>query len=149
MNTESTRSRVLVSDIPKILEDPARGVISLVGDQGGLSLITGPAQGTGFMAGLMSIETEHGVVYLDADAVQQISEEVTYTEDHPWEVSWQIDSTGSSPEEAAAKIWRDIFGRTAVTPDDACVFTVRDAATGESVRVDLSETADSEQDSDQ
>lgn len=43
VKTESKQSTVLVADIPGILSDPARGAISLVGDNGGFSLITGPA----------------------------------------------------------------------------------------------------------
>ena len=145
MKTESKQSTVLVADIPGLLADPARGAISLVGDHGGLSLITGPATGTGFLSGLMSIETEHGVVYLDPETAAQISEEATYSEDHPWDVSWTIDSTGSTPEEAAAKIWREVFGRTEAGPDDACFFTVTDVVAGGSTRVDLSSVSVSSQ----
>lgn len=139
MKKESTKSTVLVGEIPGILADPERGVISLVGGNGGLSLITGPAVTSGFVMGTLSIETEHGVVYLDQEEETEISEELPYSEDHPWELTWTVDSNGSTPEQAAARIWRDVFGRTAAGPDDACVFTVRDALTGETTRVDLCE----------
>lgn len=139
MKTESTQSTVLVADIPGILEDPARGAISLVGDSGGLSLITGPVTRSGLIMGTLAIETEHGVVYLDPEEPTQISEELPYSENHPWEVSWKIDSEASSPEEAAAKVWRESFGRNQAGPDDACVFTVRDCLTGETARIDLSQ----------
>lgn len=139
MKTESKQSTVLVADIPDIIADPARGALSLVGDSGGLSLITGPVTRSGMVMGTLSIETEHGVIYLDPETVTQISEEATYSDDHPWEVSWKIDSNASTPEEAAAKVWRESFGRTVAGPDDACVFTVRDCLSGETVRIDLSE----------
>ena len=69
------RSTVLVADIPGIVDDPARGVVSIVGDHGGLALITGPQRTSGLMMGTMSIETEHGVLYLDPDTEVEISEE--------------------------------------------------------------------------
>lgn len=140
-HSTSVQSTVRVGDIPSIIEDPKRGIVSLVGDHGGLSQITGPTHQSGPVMGALSIETEHGVVYLDPEAVAQISEEATYSEDHPWDVSWKIDSTGSTPEEAAAKVWRDTFGRNFAGTDDACLFTVTDVETGESVRVDLSENS--------
>jgi hypothetical protein len=61
------------------------------------------------------------------------------SEDHPWVVSWTIDSNASSPEEAAAKIWREVFGRDFAGTDDACTFTVTDVESGKSVEIDLSE----------
>ncbi len=138
-NTRSIQKTVRVGDIPAIVEDPKRGVVSLLGDHGGLSLITGPFARSGLVMGTLSIETEHGVVYLDPDELQEISEELPLSEEHPWTISWAIDSTGSSPEEAAAKIWREVFGRTLAGTDDACVFTVADPESGKSVKVDLSQ----------
>lgn len=138
MKTESKQHTVLVSHIPGIIADPARGVISLVGDRGGLSLITGPVEQSGLVPGTLSIETEHGVVHLAPETVAQISEEATYSEDHLWEVSWKIDSNASTPEEAAAKVWREVFGRTHAAEDDACVFTVKDVLGGELTRINLS-----------
>lgn len=137
-NTKTVQKTVRVGDIPAIVEDPTRGVVSLLGDHGGLSLITGPSSRSGLVMGTLSIETEHGVVYLDPDELQEISEELPLSEEHPWKVSWTIDSTGPSPEEAAARIWRDVFGRTLAGTDDACVFTVTDVESDESVEIDLS-----------
>lgn len=70
-----TQQTVLVAEIPAIIEDPARGIISLVGDHGGLSLITGSTHSSGLVMGTLSIETEHGVVYLDPDQETEISED--------------------------------------------------------------------------
>lgn len=140
-NTNTVHSNVFVRDIPAVIENPERGVISLVGDHGGLSLITGPIGPSSLVTGTLSIETEHGVVYLDPDEQTEISEALPLSEDHPWVVSWTIDSNASSPEEAAAKIWREVFGRTLAGTDDACTFTVIDVTTGESVEVDLSENS--------
>ena len=137
--TKSVQSTVRVADIPSILENPARGIVSLVGNNGGLSLITGPAERFGLIMGALSIETEHGVVYLYLDETAEISEASPLPEDHEWEVAWKINGYGSSPEAAAAKVWRDVFGRTVAGTDDACIFTVIDVETGESVQIDLSE----------
>lgn len=140
-HSKSVQSTVRVGDIPAIIEDDARGIVSLVGNSGGLSQITGPVSQSGLVMGTLSFETEHGVVYLDPDEMTQISEELPLSEDHPWVVSWTIDSNASSPEEAAAKIWRDVFGRDFAGQDDACSFTVTDVESGASVEVDLSENS--------
>lgn len=63
-----------------VIEDPARGVVSLVGDRGGLSRITGDVQISHVIPGMVRVETEHGTVYLDDDQDMFISEE-TGTED--------------------------------------------------------------------
>lgn len=76
------RTTVLVADIPRIVDDPARGVVSIVGDHGGLALITGPQQASGLMMGTMSVETEHGVLYLDPDTEVEISEEWPDEDEH-------------------------------------------------------------------
>jgi hypothetical protein len=140
-HSKTVQSTVRVGDIPSIIDDPARGVVSLVGDHGGLSLITGPSHHSGLVMGTLSFETEHGVVYLDPDETIEISEEFALSEDHPWVVSWTIDSNASTPQEAAAKVWREVFGRDFAGTDDACNFTVTDAESGESVQVDLSENS--------
>lgn len=70
-----TQKTVAVSQIPTIVDDPARGVISLVGDHGGLSLITGPINSSSLVMGSLAIETEHGVVYLDPNSETTISED--------------------------------------------------------------------------
>lgn len=140
-HAKSVQSTVRVADIPSIIDDPTRGIVSLVGDHGGLSLITGPTHHSGLVMGTLSFETEHGVVYLDPDETTEISEEFPLSEDHPWVVSWTIDSNASTPEEAAAKIWRDVFGRGFAGTDDACTFTVTNVESGESVEIDLSENS--------
>jgi hypothetical protein len=140
-HTKSVQSTVRVADIPSIIEDPARGIVSLVGNNGGLSRITGRAERFGLIMGALSIETEHGVVYLYLDETAEISEEFPLPEDHPWVVSWTIDSNAATPQEAAAKIWREVFGRDFAGTDDACSFTVTDVESGESVEVDLSENS--------
>jgi hypothetical protein len=140
-HSKSVQSTVGVGDIPSIIDDPARGILSLVGDHGGLSLITGHTHHSGLVMGTLSIETEHGVVYLDPDETTEISEAFPLSEDHPWVVSWTIDSNASTPQEAAAKIWREVFGRDFAGTDDACSFTVTDVESGESVEVDLSENS--------
>lgn len=139
--TRTVQSTVRTGDIPSIIEDPERGIVSLVGDHGGLSQITGPTHQSGLVMGTLSFETEHGVVYLDPDENTEISEEFPLSEDHPWVVSWTIDSSASTPEEAAAKIWRDVFGRDFAGTEDACSFTVTDVESRESFEVDLSENS--------
>lgn len=69
-------STVKVGEIPSIVDDPRRGVVSLVGDHGGLSLITGGIQISNLIPGSLSFETEHGVVFLDPDQEVGISEEL-------------------------------------------------------------------------
>lgn len=138
-HSTSVQSTVRVGVIPSIIEDPARGIVSLVGDHGGLSQITGPTHHSGLVMGTLSFETEHGVVYLDPDETTTISEAFPLPEDHKWKVAWAIDGYGSNPEEAAAKVWRDVFGRSVAGTDDACVFIVTDVESGQSTRVDLSE----------
>lgn len=75
----SITSTVHVSDLARIIEDPTRGTISLRGDSGGISLITGNIQPSGLIKGTVSIETEHGTIYLDADLEVQISEDTAST----------------------------------------------------------------------
>lgn len=134
-----TQSTVRVADIPGIIADNDRGIISLVGDHGGIALITGALAASAVVFGALAIETEHGTIYLDENSDVTISEEFPRSDGHEWLVSWNIDSYGSSPERAAARVWFQSFGRTMAGNDDACSFTVTDTATGESVNVDLSE----------
>ena len=133
-----TQFSVRVADIPGIIADPNRGIISLVGGHGGLSLITGDVSESGVVFGALAFETEHGTVYLDPDQQTEISEEGPYDDQHEWFVSWSIDGNGSTPEQAAARVWREVFGRTDAGPDDACVFDVMDEETNKTVTVDLS-----------
>ncbi|MFJ2662512.1 hypothetical protein [Arthrobacter koreensis] len=66
---------VPASDIPAITGDPARGVIRLVGERGGLSMIMTPAQSEGFIEAVIRIETEHGVLYLTPETTTVLREE--------------------------------------------------------------------------
>lgn len=70
-----TTSTVKVSEIPSIIADPNRGVVSLVGDHGGLSLIVGDVEPSDLVMGTIAFETEHGTVYLDPDSEARISED--------------------------------------------------------------------------
>lgn len=70
-----TTSTVKVAEIPSIIADPNRGVVSLAGDHGGLSLIVGDAEPSGLVMGTIAFETEHGTVYLDPDSEARISED--------------------------------------------------------------------------
>lgn len=60
-----------------------------------------------------------------------------------WRVSWNIDVEGAAtPAEAARRVWVEQFGRSPQpAADEACVFLVKSALTGDSVLVDLSEVA--------
>lgn len=71
-----TRSTVKVAEVPAIAADPSRGVVSLVGDHGGLSLITGDIDASSLVLGTLALETEHGTLYLDPEADIVISEEL-------------------------------------------------------------------------
>lgn len=138
-------STVRVADIPGIVEDPARGIVSLRGDHGGISLITGEMQMSSVHVDLLRIETEHGSIYLAPGLEVEISEEVEDSltpdqeRDVEWQLRWSIDHADgpSTPRKAAARVWREQFGRTGAAHDDACVFDVTDPTTGETVRVDL------------
>lgn len=70
-----TTSTVKVADIPSIIDDPGRGVVSLVGDHGGLSLVVGDVEPSGLVMGTIAFETEHGTVYLDPEGETAISED--------------------------------------------------------------------------
>lgn len=60
-----------------------------------------------------------------------------------WNVSWNIDVEGAAtPQAAAERVWVEQFGRSPQpAADEACVFLVKSALTGDSVLVDLSEVA--------
>lgn len=142
-----TTSTVRVADIPSIVADENRGIVSLLGDHGGLSLITGEMHMSSVHLEMLRIETEHGSVYLAPDLEVEISEEFTSTltadeeRDVDWFLTWSVDHSDgpSTPRAAAERVWREEFGRTSACPDDACVFDVTDPSTGDSVRVDLGE----------
>lgn len=71
----SARFTTTVAQLPTFVNDTSRGIISLVGDHGGLALITGPISESSLVPETLSIETEHGVIYLEP------SEEITIQED--------------------------------------------------------------------
>lgn len=60
------------------------------------------------------------------------------TENH--RLAWEIDQDATSPAEAAVRVWRDVFRRGFLQPndDEACVFTVADE-TGRRTTIDLSD----------
>ena len=70
-----TRSTVTVAELPAIVADENRGIISIVGTNGGLSRIAGYIEDSSVVFGALSIETEHGTIYLDPDSTVGISEE--------------------------------------------------------------------------
>jgi len=145
-----TQSTVRVADVPAIIADPDRGTISLIGDHGGLSLITGEVYDSMVIPGTLAFETEHGTVRLEQGAEVKISEAYPSTltpetkRDTEWLISWTINGENdsedpSSPMDVASHVWRETFGRRHASAEDACVFEVMDNATGETVTVDLSE----------
>src|SRR5699024_7048286 len=77
MRTNEVESTVPVADLPGIVTDPNRGVISLIGDHGNPSLITGHLRESSLVKWTLSVETEHGTVYLDLESTQRIREEAT------------------------------------------------------------------------
>lgn len=54
-------------------------------------------------------------------------------------ITWAINGEGATARKAAERIWREVFGRSAAGPDDACIFEVQDLETDETVTIDLSE----------
>ena len=58
-------------------------------------------------------------------------------------VTWRIDDIPSydrSPAAAAARVWRDLTGRTGQPgPDECCVFTVSDPVSGADAEIDISD----------
>lgn len=46
--------------------------LALLGDQGGVSLITGAIVPSGVVRGTVSVETEHGTVYLDEEGEVEV-----------------------------------------------------------------------------
>lgn len=70
-----TQHTVSGSELARIVADPKHGVISLVGDRGDLSLITGDINASSLIMSTLVVETEHGTVYLDPEAEIRISED--------------------------------------------------------------------------
>ncbi|MFJ8018656.1 hypothetical protein [Streptomyces sp. NPDC096311] len=54
-------------------------------------------------------------------------------------MSWEIDAEGSTALGAPRQVWADQYSRDGAIGEDACVFTVTDSATGQSVVIDLSD----------
>lgn len=54
-------------------------------------------------------------------------------------LTWEINEEAESPAQAAALVWRRVFGRGVLQPgpDEACVFTVTDGEN--TVKIDLSD----------
>lgn len=71
------RSTVLAEELVSIIADPERGPISLVGANGGLTLVTGEIYPSNVMPGTLAIETEHGTIRLEPGTHVQISEDVS------------------------------------------------------------------------
>lgn len=46
--------------------------LAFLGDQGGVSLITGEVAPSGLVPGTVSVETEHGTLYLDAEGEVEV-----------------------------------------------------------------------------
>ncbi|WP_394941164.1 hypothetical protein [Psychromicrobium sp. YIM B11713] len=70
-----TQHTVHLTDLARIVDDPEHGIISMVGDHGGLSLITDGIDLSAIVLGTLVVETEHGSVYLNHDAEITISED--------------------------------------------------------------------------
>lgn len=56
-----------------------------------------------------------------------------------FKVKWEIDAEGETPQDAARRVWEDVFGRSVAGPDDACIFQVENPETGETLTIDLPE----------
>jgi hypothetical protein len=99
-----TQHTVSVSDLTPIVEDPERGIISLVGDHGGLSLITGDIDPSAIVFGTLAVETEHGTVYLDRDA------EITISEDDGDDLDKHIDGSLYAVNDVLTAFLAERFG---------------------------------------
>ena len=75
------KHHILVSEIPDFLNDPDMGSLSLVGDQGGHSAITGEVYESNVVMGTLAIETEHGTVCLDPESEIEVQEDDAKTLD--------------------------------------------------------------------
>ena len=62
-------------NLGRIAADATRGVFYLHGSGGGLSLITGEIKPSSALPGTLSVETEHGTTYLDAESEVEVIEE--------------------------------------------------------------------------
>lgn len=64
-----------IKELTELVGSKDRGIFSLVGDHGGLSLITGEISLSNVIFGAVAIETEHGTLFLDEKAELTVSEE--------------------------------------------------------------------------
>lgn len=66
---------IRVDRIQALIDDPRAGIVSLVGDHGGTSLITGSLDPSSVVMGALAVETEHGTLYLDLDGEVVVRED--------------------------------------------------------------------------
>lgn len=71
----NTKHTIPVADLGAYVSSPNTGIISLVGSHGGLSLVVGDVDPSNVVSGTVSVETEHGTVYLDEDGEVEINED--------------------------------------------------------------------------
>lgn len=64
-----------LEELADLIGRKGRGIFSLVGDHGGLSLITGEIYSSNVIIGTTAIETEHGTIYLDGEIELTVSED--------------------------------------------------------------------------
>lgn len=127
----ATITTVLTQDLPRLIDSPDCGIISLVGSDRGLSLITGAITDSSLVMGTMSIETEHGTLYLDPEGEQEISteqpdpEEVEDDEDRAQRAVTEYRGTLLGHLELVASLWNTDYGSLTITttPDDGRIFT--------------------------
>lgn len=62
------------SEIAWIAADPGRGIVRLIGECGGHSLITGAITESSMVPGTFSVETEHGTLYLPSEEAVEFTE---------------------------------------------------------------------------
>ena len=68
----STTTTLPASSLAEAVER-SQEPLALVGDQGGLSLITGSIAPSGLVPGTISVETEPGTVYLGVEVETQVA----------------------------------------------------------------------------
>lgn len=71
----STTSTIPAKDLAAVVDDPARGVISIIGDRGHRALITGEIYPSNVIPGCLTVETEHGSLYLDLEGQVRVAED--------------------------------------------------------------------------
>lgn len=58
---------VKAGDLNSVANEMPHGIVTIVGDAGGLSRITGEVYPSNVMSGCLGVETEHGVIYLEEE----------------------------------------------------------------------------------